>query len=209
MFSRIFKRDEAFFDLLEASAAEARNCSLQLKDVIAHLGGDVSAQLEAIQQGRRKHKKLTQGITERLCLTFITPLDREDIEALNSALNKVPKTVEKIAERLAVCPVKFTSDIVSKQITLLDQATAEVVGMVGALRKKPGLEKIQDMQDRLQHIEGDGDKMLLDQLRQLYNGKIDPIEVIILKDLYELLERAIDRCRDAGNVVFQVVLKYS
>jgi uncharacterized protein Yka (UPF0111/DUF47 family) len=65
------------------------------------------------------------------------------------------------------------------------------------------------MQDRLQHIEGDGDKMLMDLLRQLYNGKVEAIEVIILKDLYELLERAIDRCRDAGNVVFQVVLKYS
>ena len=46
-------------------------------------------------------------------------------------------------------------------------------------------------------------------LRQLYNQQVDPIEVIILKDLYEMLERAIDRCRDAGNVVFQMVLKYS
>lgn len=209
MFSRIFKPDEAFFDLLESSAAEARTCAVLLKDVIAHLGGDTSAQMDAIQQSRRRHKKLTQSITERLCRTFITPLDREDIEALNSALNKVPKTVEKIAERLAVCPVKFTHDVVSKQISLLDHATAEVVNMVGALRKKAGLEKIQDLQDRLQHIEGDGDKMLMDLLRQLYTGKVEAIEVIILKDLYELLERAIDRCRDAGNVVFQVVLKYS
>jgi uncharacterized protein Yka (UPF0111/DUF47 family) len=209
MFNRIFKRDEAFFDLLEASAEEARNCAAHLKDVIAHLGGDTSAQLEAIQQSRRKHKKLTQGLTERLCKTFVTPLDREDIEALNSALNKVPKTVEKIAERLAVCPVKFTSDIVVKQCSLLDQATVEVVGMVGALRKKAGLEKIQDMQDRLQHIEGDGDKMLMDLLRQLYNGRVEAIEVIILKDLYELLERQIERCRDPGSRGFPGVMQFS
>lgn len=208
MFS-LFKKDDTFYTLLEASAAEARSCALLLKDVIPHLGGDTSAQLDSIRQSRRKHKKLTQGITEELCKTFITPLDREDIESLNSALNKVPKTVEKIAERLSVCPVKFTHDIVSKQISLLEQATGEVVSMVGLLRKKASIDQIQDMQDRLQHIEGDGDKMLMDLLRQLYNGKVDPIEVIILKDLYELLERAIDRCRDAGNVVFQVVLKYS
>ncbi len=208
MFS-LFKKDDTFYTLLEASAAEARSCALLLKDVIPHLGGDTSAQLDAIRQSRRKHKKLTQGITEQLCKTFITPLDREDIESLNSALNKVPKTVEKIAERLSVCPVQFTHDIVSKQISLLDQATVEVIGMVGLLRKKAGVEQIQDMQDRLQHIEGDGDKMLMDLLKQLYNGRVEPIEVIILKDLYELLERAIDRCRDAGNVVFQVVLKYS
>ena len=105
--------------------------------------------------------------------------------------------------------MKFTSDIVSNQVSLLDQATNEVTGMVGGLRKKISLEQTQDMQDRLQHIEGDGDRMLMDLLRQLYNRQAEPIEVIILKDLYEMLERAIDRCRDAGNVVFQMVLKYS
>ena len=208
MFS-LFKRDDSFFTLLEASAAEARNCAALLKDVLPHLGGDASAQLDAIRQSRRKHKKLTQEMTEKLCRTFITPLDREDIESLSSALHKLPKTIEKIAERMVLCPVKFTSDIVSKQISLLDQGTVEVVNMVGGLRKKVSVEGIQELQDKLQHIEGDGDKMLMDLLRQLYNGKVEPMEVIILKDLYELLERAIDRCRDAGNVVFQVVLKYS
>lgn len=208
MFS-LFKRDDSFFNLLEASAAEARSCGALLKDVLPHLGGDASAQLDAIRQSRRKHKKLTQEMTEKLCRTFITPLDREDIESLSSALHKVPKTVEKIAERMVLCPVKFTSDIVSKQVSLLDQATVEVVNMVGGLRKKVSVEAIQEMQDKLQHIEGDGDKMLMDLLRKLYNGTVEPMEVIILKDLYELLEKAIDRCRDAGNVVFQVVLKYS
>ena len=133
MFSRLFKKDEAFYDLLEASAAEARHCAILLKDVLAHLGGDSSAQLETIRQSRRKHKKLAREITERLCRTFVTPLDREDIESLSSALHKIPKTIEKIAERLAVCPVKFTSDIVSQQVSLLDQGTNEVTGMVGGL----------------------------------------------------------------------------
>jgi uncharacterized protein Yka (UPF0111/DUF47 family) len=209
MFS-LFKRDETFFDLLEASAAEARQCASLLKNVAPHLGGDTSAQIEAIRQSRRKHKKLAQEITERLCRTFITPLDREDIEALSTALHKIPKTVEKVAERMALCPAKFTSDIVSKQISLLDMATEEVVVMVGGLRKKMSLDKVQDFQDKLQHIEGDGDKTLLNLLRGLFNQQqVDPMEVIILKDLYEILERAIDRCRDAGNVVFQMVLKYS
>ncbi len=208
MFS-LFKQDDSFYNLLEASATEARNCAALLKDVPPHLGGDASAQLEAIRHSRRKHKKLTQEITEKMCRTFITPLDREDIEALSAALHRLPKTVEKIAERMVLCPVKFTDDIVSKQILLLDQATLQVVSMVSGLRLKTSLEVIQDMQDKLQHIEGDADKMLMDLLRQLYNGKVEPMEVIILKDLYELLEKAIDRCRDAGNVVFQVVLKYS
>lgn len=209
MIRSLFRGDETIYTLLESSATQARQCAILLKDVIPHLGGDMSAQLEAIRQSRRRHKKLTQEITEKLCRTFITPIDREDIEALSSSLHKIPKTVEKIAERLTVCPVEFTNDIVSRQVSLLEQGTLTMVEMVNGLRQKATLETIQDAQDRLQHIEGDGDKMFMDLLRQLYNNKVDAIEVIILKDLYELLEKAIDRCRDAGNVVFQVVLKYS
>ncbi|CAN5750009.1 hypothetical protein BH11VER1_BH11VER1_29210 [soil metagenome] len=107
-------------------------------------------------------------------------------------MHRIPKTVQKIAERLAVCPVKFTNDVVSKQVSLLDQGTAEVLGLVSGLRKKAQLDASQDMQDRLPQIEGDEDKILMDMLRQLYNGKGEAIEVIILKDLYELLEKAID-----------------
>lgn len=209
MIRSLFRGDETIYTLLESSATQARQCAILLKDVIPHLGGDMSAQLEAIRQSRRRHKKLTQEITEKLCRTFITPIDREDIEALSSSLHKIPKTVEKIAERLTVCPVEFTNDIVSRQVSLLEQGTLTMVEMVNGLRQKATLETIQDAQDRLQHIEGDGDKMFMDLLRQLYNNKVDAIEVVILKDLYELLEKAIDRCRDAGNVVFQVVLKYS
>jgi len=209
MFRALFRGDDTIYTLLEASAAQARQCAVLLNDIVPHLGGDTSSQLDAIHQARRHHKKLTQEITEKLCRTFITPLDREDIESLSSSLHKIPKTVEKIAERLTVCPVRFTNDFVSRQISLLDRGTAEVVDMVNGLRKKVDLESVQQMQGRLQHIEGDGDRTHLDLLRELYSRKIEPLEVIILKDLYELLEKAIDRCRDAGNVVFQVVLKYS
>lgn len=209
MLRALFRGDDTVYTLLEASAAQARQCAVLLNDIIPHIGGDTSAQLEAIRQSRRKHKKLTQEITEKLCRTFITPLDREDIEALSSSLHKIPKTVEKIAERLALSPQKFAHDFVSQQISLFDRGTVEVVNMVNSLRNKASLEVIQEMQDRLQHIEGDGDKTHLDLLRELYTSRVDPLEVIMLKDLYELLEKAIDRCRDAGNVVFQVVLKYS
>jgi uncharacterized protein Yka (UPF0111/DUF47 family) len=209
MLRALFRGDDTIYTLLEASAAQARQCAVLLNDIIPHLGGDTTVQLDAIHQARRRHKKLTQEITEKLCRTFITPLDREDIEALSSALHKIPKTVEKIAERLTLCPHKFTHEFVSQQISLFDRGTVEVVSMVNSLRKKVDLETIQEMQDRLQHIEGDGDKTHLDLLRELYSGNSPSLEIIILKDLYELLEKAIDRCRDAGNVVFQVVLKYS
>lgn len=209
MFGRLLKPNEPFSNLLEESAAEARHSALLLQDVMAHLGGDCSAQLEAIQQSRRKQKSQVSQITHRLSQGNGGAFDREDVEALSRALHRIPKTIEKVAERMTVCPVKFASVIISEQVKLLDQATREVLIMVQSLRKTMDAVAIQKAQERLQHIEGEGDRILIDLLAGLYNGDRDPIEVIILKDLYEMLERALDRCRDSGNAIFRIALKNS
>ena len=68
---------------------------------------------------------------------------------------------------------------------------------------------MKEQNDRLQYLEGEADKMMVELLRALYNGESDAVAVIALKDLYDLLEKVIDRCRDAGNVIFHIVLKNS
>jgi hypothetical protein len=207
---KLFGRDFRFFDLLDASAAEAHTSAELLLKLTTQFGTpEEETTLADIVQSRRRHKKHSQGITQELCRTFITPLEREDIEELSNSLYKVPKTVEKIAERMSICPEKFTHDIVVKQINLLVQATGAVKVMVGDLRRKGHVDKVLDTHDRLQTIEGDADKLMVGLLKELYQGGIETREVIVLKDLYEMLEKAIDRCRDAGNVIFRIVLKYS
>jgi hypothetical protein len=75
--------------------------------------------------------------------------------------------------------------------------------------KKHNLSGITDHNTKLQRIEGEADKLMLDHLRELYSGKHEAITALALKDLYELLEKVFDRCRDAGNVISNVVLKHS
>ena len=207
---RIFGGDDKFFNLLEIGADEAKKSARLLKELVDQLGsGNVNGLAAQIAQTRRDHKRHSMEVTKALCFTFVTPLEREDIEALSSALYRIPKTVEKIGERLSITPENFAHDIVRAQATMLVEATEIVGQMVRSLRKKAHVEQIQDPQERLQTIEGDADKLMVGLLRELYQGNIDAKEAMILKDLYELLEKAIDRCRDAGNVVFQVALKSS
>jgi hypothetical protein len=97
----------------------------------------------------------------------------------------------------------------SKQVTLLEQAAEQVLALVQSMRKGVGLEQIKDLNDKLQFIEGEADKAVLEVYRDLYNGKHDAIKVIAMKDLYDLLEKVIDRCRDAGNVIANIALKNS
>jgi uncharacterized protein Yka (UPF0111/DUF47 family) len=68
---------------------------------------------------------------------------------------------------------------------------------------------MKDMNAKLQLIEGNADKLILELLQDLYSGKHDPIKVMMLRDLYDLMEKVVDRCRDAGNVLSLIALKYS
>jgi hypothetical protein len=81
--------------------------------------------------------------------------------------------------------------------------------MVRMLRKMPPLETIKAMNDRLQLIESEADDVMLELLREAYGGKYEPLQAMMVRDLYDLLERIIDRCRDCGNVISHIVLKNS
>ena len=212
MFSirKLLGQDEKFFDLLEASAQQADSSVHELVALLAQVEHGASPQsLEAFVHSRREDKRITQELTEQLCKTFITPLEREDIQALATALYKIPKTVEKIGERILICPQDLHGRSFAKQVEFLDQAAEAVLAMVKELRKGTDIATVRDMNDNLQTIEGDADKLELDLLRDLYHGDYDTKHMIFLRDLYDLLEKVIDRCRDAGNIVLQVVLKYA
>ncbi len=204
---RIIGSDERFFDLLEASAKEAQSSVQLLVGMMKH--PEAVPTLTEFNQARRKDKQITEQISEQLCKTFVTPLEREDIEALAIALYKIPKTVEKFSEKYLLCRRHLNDNDFSRQLQILEQSTDTVAQMVTALRKRPDLETVKDQNEQLHDLEGEADKLIMALNVELYSGQIDPLKVIILTDLYETLEKIIDKCRDAGNVIFQIVLKYS
>ena len=207
---RLFGKDTKYYDLLEGAAAEAKTSAGILVRVAPQLGKSATSDpLAEMAQCRRKHKRISQETTAELCRNFVTPLEREDIEALSAALYKITKNVEKIAERLTIAPTGADLGRVQEQLATLEKAAAVVEGMVKHLRPKSHGEQIKDEYDQLQLIEGDADKLMNEQLRTLYHGETDARAVVFWKDIFEMLEKAIDRCRDAGNVVFHVALKYS
>ncbi len=209
MFSlqKILGKDDKFFELMEGSAEEARASIHSMVQLVKH--PEKGQSLDAVAEIRRKDKRITQELSEHLCKTFVTPLEREDIEALSNALYKIPKTAEKFGERYLLAPQHLKGWNVSKQMAMLEKAAETVVLLVKELRHGVDLEKVKKQNDQLQHIEGEADKLMVESLQELYNGDYASLRVVILKDLYELLEKIFDRCRDAGNVVFQIVLKHS
>jgi uncharacterized protein Yka (UPF0111/DUF47 family) len=209
MFSlqKLFGKDDPFFRLLEESAKESQNSVQALKRILQN--PSMTPTLDEFVASRRKDKAITNQISELLVKTFVTALEREDIEALSRSLYKIPKTIEKFAERYILCAPQLRDVNFDDYLAMLDQVTSTLYEMVHTLRKKSDLESIKEFNGTLQKIEGDADKLMLERLRDLYSGKHEAVKAVILKDLYELLEKVFDRCRDAGNVVFNIVLKHS
>jgi uncharacterized protein Yka (UPF0111/DUF47 family) len=117
--------------------------------------------------------------------------------------------MEKIGERILLAPNLFKGIDLTRQVTMLEKATDTLVTMIQELRKNVNLEKIRTHNDQLQVLEGEGDKLILEELKNLYSGSHDGIKVVFLKDIFELIEKVFDRCRDAGNVINHIVLKNS
>jgi len=210
---RFLTKDEKFFDLLESSADEVQKSVEALAEIVGS-PESTSASLSAIEkfyQSRRNETKINLAITEELCKTFITPLEREDIESLSSALYKIPKNLEKFAERLNLYRDCIqTKESFLFQIEILELGAETLSQMIKSLRRNPKLNVIKSQNERLLSLESDGDKLLLEMTWELiqHHGK-EPLNIFILKDLYDLLEKAIDKMRDAGSIVFRIVLKNS
>jgi hypothetical protein len=209
MFSlqKLLGKEGKFFDLLEASAEEA--CTSVQALVKLSKNPDQTSLLYDFIQSRRGGKQLRAQITDAVYSTFVTALEREDIDNLSHALYRIPKTVEKFAERFLIAPQQVKGADFSTQVALLEQATNTVREMVQNLRRGANMEKIKALNDKLQYLEGEADKTMVAHYKELYNSPQDPVKAMVLKDLYELLEKVVDRCRDVGNVVAQIVLKNS
>ena len=204
---RLLGKEDRFFDLLEASAAEAGTSIKSLSKYLQH--PELLTKLDEFIATRRKDKAITAEISEALCTTFVTALEREDIQALSDALYKIPKTVEKIAERVMLAPDLLKGLNLTSHMALMEKAADTVVAMIKELRRGIHLERVRTLNDQLQAIEGEADKNLLELLRGLYKGPNEAVRALFLKDIYELVEKVFDRCRDAGNVVNHIVLKNS
>ena len=209
MFSiqQLFGKGDRFQELLEAAAQESHET---VRLVIELMKSPRNTQnFDDLILARRKEKKISDQISTDLVNTFITGLEREDIEALARGLYRIAKSAEKLAERLVMASKHIEGVDFSMPAEMMAKATDAVHGMVKQLRDMKDLEKIKNFNDRLQLVELEADKYMNELLREIYGGKYDPIRAMAIRDVNELMEKVVDRCHDTGNVIMHIVLKNS
>ncbi|QSX77199.1 DUF47 domain-containing protein [Agrilutibacter solisilvae] len=202
----IFGQGMQFYTLLEAAATAAHDSTKALHAMLKETARAPS--LDAFKLARQREREASDKISRELVNSFITPIEREDIEALGSALYKIPKQVEKFADRYAMALNHLDGIDFAPRAAMLEQAASVVVEMVHELRHMK-LERMKSLNDRLRSIEMEADRLMLELYRDIYSGKLDHLQMFLLKEFFEILEKAIDRCREAGVVAYEIVLKNS
>ncbi|HEX7342289.1 MAG TPA: pit accessory protein [Rhodanobacteraceae bacterium] len=203
----MFGKTDKVFGLLQASSEAALEAARAVSQLTRD--GDRTPSMATFSAARKREKELAAQISEELVNTFVTALDREDIEAMNSALYKIPKSVEKFAERYVLVAERLVGVDFTQRADILVNCAEVVTEMVGQMHGHMRIEPMRKLQDRLQALEAEADKLLLAPYRDLYLNASDPLRAMLAKDLFEILEKAIDKCRDVGNVIYSIVLKNS
>ena len=163
--------------------------------------------LDVFARGRIRDKEITNEIYEALSRSFVTPIDREDMQALTRAIYRIPKTVEKLGERLAIAPGSLPLETIGKQTEAAKEAASIVAKLVATLRDGSNLAAGRELNDSLQAIENEADRCLVELLRDLYKTERPAGVMFAIRDVYDLCEKIVDRCRDAGNIVLMIMLK--
>lgn len=202
----MFGQGAQFYTLLDEAAVAAHDSTKALHEMLK--GSEKNPSLQAFKLARQRERDASDKISQALVDSFITPIEREDIEALGSALYKIPKQVEKFADRYSLATQHLGHIDFAPRAAMLEQAAAVVVQMVAELRRL-NLESMKALNDQLRALENEADRLMLELYRDIYSGKLDPLQMFLLKEFFEILEKAIDRCRGAGVVAYEIVLKNS
>jgi len=202
----IFGSGKQFYVLLDDAAQAAYDSAKALHTMMRE--GESLPALDAFKLARLRGRASSEKIGQALVDSFITPIEREDIEALGSALYKIPKQIEKFADRYSLAVKHLDQIDFAPRAAMLEQAAAVVVEMVADLRHM-NLDRMTALNEKLRALENEADRLMLELYRDIYSGRLDNLQMFLLKEFFEILEKAIDRCRGAGVVAYQIVLKNS
>ena len=202
----IFGSGKQFYVLLDEAAQAAHESTVALYAMLK--APEQAHALDAFKLARLRERAASDKISQALVDSFMTPIEREDIEALGSALYKIPKQIEKFADRYSLAVQHLDQIDFAPRAAMLEQAAGVVVEMVNDLRHM-NLDRMTALNEKLRSLENEADRLMLELYRDIYSGRLDNLQMFLLKEFFEILEKAIDRCREAGVVAYQIVLKNS
>ena len=196
-------RERRFYELFEQQASVIVSSAGLLEGALAD-GADLPTRRREIKALEHKGDELTHEIVRTLNRTFVTPFDHEDIYALASGLDDILDYIEEVADTANLYGIATIPEPARELARLLAQAVAHLEQAIGKLESGKGMDEHSAEVHRLEDV---GDSTSRHAIAELFSGQYPLLEVIKLKDLYGLLEDALDRCETVANVLEGIATK--
>ena len=167
------------------------------------------ALLRTLEDLEHKNDETTHQIFIELGRNFITPFDREDIHYLATSLDDIADYIWGSAKRVVNYQIDDQYNTLPAFAEIISKSIAAIYTGVHGLRDMKDLRSITAACVIVNSLENDADDLLDSTLLKLFSSKIDAVELIKQKDIYQMLETVTDKCEDAANVVESIIIKYS
>lgn len=201
---RMIPRETKFFDMFAEMSRNLTDGATALRDLLKDYQ-NVTAGVQKVKDFEHKGDDLTHAVVIKLNQTFITPFDREDIHHLASSIDDVLDFVNSASDRLIMYKIKSVPKAAIQLADIIVQQSDEISKAVHLLEKNP--QKVLEHCVEVNRLENDADTVARDAIGKLFDNETDPIQLIKIKELLEVLETATDKAEDAANVLETVVLK--
>jgi len=206
---RIFPREESYFDLFDVVVDNVAHAAALLLDLVEDFV-DPEMKAKRLVEAEHEGDRLTHAILSRLNSTFITPFDREDIQALAGQLDDVVDAIEAAADMMVLHKIMEPLDAVVEQARLIDRAaraTADGLRNLRGLKQEP----LRSYLIHINELENEGDRLYRRARADLYNftGEHPARYVLMWKDIVEQLEEALDGFEQVAHTVETILIKYA
>jgi predicted phosphate transport protein (TIGR00153 family) len=200
---RLIPHDAEFFELFAELSGYLTEGAKLLRGILED-PRDLSMRVEQVQAVEHKGDRATHAIITKLNQSFITPFDREDIHRLASSLDDVLDFTNAAANRLVMYKISDPPADAAELAGLIVLQSEELARGVSVLEKNGAVMKHCEEVNRL---EDEADHLSRRAIARLFESEKDPIRLIKMKELYEVLEVATDKAEDAANVLEAILLK--
>lgn len=197
--------NKVFYDLFEESAQNCNEIAILFNQGLT--SGITEERVIKVKTLKHRGSGLERETIRKLNSTFVTPIDREDIQVLATMLNKITKKIAQAFMNVNVYKIEqFTEEMLQQSKTIVN-ATEELIRSVGLLKTISKTKEITESREAMKEIETFGDNILHNAMANLFSGEFRAIEVIKLRDIYKELESALDKCFSVSDEILNIALK--
>jgi uncharacterized protein len=203
-------KDRVFYSLFEDVAANLVEMGQVLVELVETKDMSVRKdKVHLIERLEHKNDDYTHRIFVELGQNFITPFDREDIHYLASTLDDVADYIHGSAKRIDIYKVNEMNDSIRKLADLINQGVKELARAIPEMRTMSNMRVITDACVKINSLENHADDIYDRAIADLFEQESNAVELIKMREIYQALEIATDKCEDSANVIETIIIKYA